>query len=170
MRDSLNKLTAIEYLEDCFDKYIRWQIGDINANHYDTIMFYEDLDKAKEIFKQQILDAFEQGSLDIMHSQEYYEETFKNYVFSKKDFFEIAKIIDNNFIGSEETFTAERKNGYYYLTTNKCDDCSCIRVFCEPISINIDNIDRIADDTDGYEKIHKETALKVKKYVQSLVC
>ena len=79
-------------------------------------------------------------------------------------------IIDNNFIGSEETFTAERKNGYYYLTTNKCDDCSCIRVFCEPRNINIDSIDRIANDTDGYEKIHKETALKVKKYVQSLVC
>lgn len=95
---------------------------------------------------------------------------FDYYVFSKKDFFEMAKIIDSNFIGSEETFTAERKTGYYYLTTNKCDDCSCIRVFCEPRSINIDSIDRIANDTDGYEKIHKETALKVKKYVQSLVC
>ena len=99
-----------------------------------------------------------------------FELASKNYVFSKKDFFEIAKIIDNNFIGSEETFTAERKNGYYYLTTNKCDDCSCIRVFCEIGSINIDSIDRIGSDTNAYQEIHKETALKVKKYVQSLVC
>jgi hypothetical protein len=26
--------------------------------------------------KQQIIDAFEEGSFDIMHSQQYYKETF----------------------------------------------------------------------------------------------
>lgn len=43
------KISSIEYLEDCFDKYIRWQIGDVNANHYDTTMFYSDLDNAKKM-------------------------------------------------------------------------------------------------------------------------
>lgn len=123
------------------------------------------------INKTPIAKISDNASIETINALEkMFELASKNYVFSKKDFFEIAKIIDNNFIGSEETFTAERKNGYYYLTTNKCDDCSCVRVFCEPRSINIDSIDRIGSDTNSYEQIHKETALKVKKYVQSLVC
>ena len=121
--------------------------------------------------KTPIAKISDNASIETINALEkMFELASKNYVFSKKDFFEIAKIIDNNFIGSEETFTAERKNSYYYLTTNKCDYCSCIRVFCDIGSVNIDSIDRIANDTNGYEKIHKETALKVKKYVQSLVC
>jgi len=52
------KTSSIEYLEDCFDKYIRWQIGDINAKHYDTTMFYSDLDNAKKMQKIEISQKF----------------------------------------------------------------------------------------------------------------
>ena len=92
------------------------------------------------------------------------------YVFSKKDFYTIAKIIDNNFNGKEDSFTCERKKGYYYLNTNKCDDCSIIRIFCKIGNINIEKIERIGSDTVSYQEIHKETYLKIEKYIQSLVC
>jgi len=52
------KISSIEYLEDCFDKYIRWQIGDFKAEHYDTTMFYEDLDKAKKMQKIELNQKF----------------------------------------------------------------------------------------------------------------
>jgi hypothetical protein len=35
-----------------------------------------EIEQAKELEKQQIIDAFEEGSFDIMHSQQYYNETF----------------------------------------------------------------------------------------------
>jgi len=94
-------------------------------------------------------------------------ETFK--VFSKNDFYNIAKIIDNNFIGSEETFTTERKKGYYYLTTNKCDDCSFVKIFSQIGNINIDKIERLGSDTDGFEEIYPKTYDNVKKYIKSII-
>jgi predicted secreted protein len=33
-------------------------------------------EQAKEMEKQQIIDAFEEGSFDIMHSQQYYDKKF----------------------------------------------------------------------------------------------
>jgi hypothetical protein len=41
---------------------------------------------------------------------------------SYDDWRRLAGHIDNGFFGSEKTFSVERKNGYYYLNTNKCDD------------------------------------------------
>ena len=65
------------------------------------------------INKMPIAKISDDASIETISALEKMLELYsKNYVFSKKDFFEMAKIIDNNFIGSEETFTAERKNGY----------------------------------------------------------
>ncbi len=45
---------------------------------------------------------------------------------NKDDLFQMAKIIDTGFIGKENTFTAERKTGYWLLLTNQCDDVSLL--------------------------------------------
>jgi hypothetical protein len=36
-----------------------------------------DISKAKEIFKQQIIDAYETSHISMMTSKQYYNETFK---------------------------------------------------------------------------------------------
>jgi hypothetical protein len=92
------------------------------------------------------------------------------YVLSIDDFFNIAKIIDNDFIGSEKSFTAERKKDYVYLTTNKCDDCSSVKIYCEPRSINISKIERLGSDTEGFQEIQNETYLKIENYIKSIIC
>ena len=38
----------------------------------------------------------------------------------EKHLFEIAKILDQEYIGSEKTFSAKREGGCWNLTTNKC--------------------------------------------------
>lgn len=57
--------TAVDWLVNHFDEY------GIDYGFFEPI-----IKKAKEKEKQQIIDAFEEGSLDIMHSQQYYEENF----------------------------------------------------------------------------------------------
>lgn len=57
--------TAVDWLVNHFDEY------GIDFGLLEPI-----IKQAKEIEKQQIIDAFEEGSLDIMHSQQYYEENF----------------------------------------------------------------------------------------------
>ena len=76
-----------------------------------------------------------------------------------KDFFSIAKIIDNCFIGTFDTFSCAYINGKYYLTTNRCDEASCIRIYDDG------KIERIAGDTDGYEEIQKTTYENIFKWL-----
>ncbi len=73
----------------------------------------------------------------------------------------LATRIDNNYIGSEKTFTAERKNGYYYLTTNKCDNASMIKVFTNVVGIY--KITILGEHTEGWEEIQKGTYENVKR-------
>lgn len=76
---------------------------------------------------------------------------------SSDDWIKLAGHIDNGFFGSEKTFSAERKSGYYYLSTNKYDDVSMIRVYCQIGVEGIDKIERIGEDTDGWQEIHPNT-------------
>ena len=75
---------------------------------------------------------------------------------STNEWIRLAGCIDNGFFKSEKTFSVVRKNGYYYLNTNKCDDVSIVRVYCK-IGEGIDKIERLAGDTDEWQEIHTET-------------
>jgi len=87
---------------------------------------------------------------------------------SPDDWIRLAGRIDNGFFGSEKTFSAERKNGYYYLNTNKCDDVSMIRVYCQIGVKGIDKIERLSEDTDGWQEIHPNTYRNVEKFLNGL--
>ena len=73
----------------------------------------------------------------------------------------LATRIDNDYIGSEKTFTAERKNGYYYLTTNKCDSASIIKVFTN--GTGIDKITILGEHTEGWDEIQNGTYGNIKR-------
>ena len=81
----------------------------------------------------------------------------------------LAGHIDNGFFGSEKTFSAERKNGYYYLNTNKCDDVSMVRVYCQIGVEGIDKIERLGEDTDSWQEIHLNTYKRVEKFLNGML-
>lgn len=80
--------------------------------------------------------------------------------------FEIAKIIDNEYRGCRSTFTATRKVGYWYLSTNKCDWAFLIKVF--ETNNKISSIKVIGDQTDGWDDIQPATWSRIEKYLNSL--
>jgi hypothetical protein len=85
----------------------------------------------------------------------------------------LAGRIDNDFFYSKDTFSVERGNGYYFLNTNKCDNSSFIMVFCEIGIPGISKIERLGDDTEGWQEIYPNTYLSVEKFlneVQSIHC
>lgn len=65
------KETAIEWLESKF-------------NEFETIDYslpsglYEYVNQAKEMEKEQIIDAYETSHISMMTAKQYYNETFKN--------------------------------------------------------------------------------------------
>jgi len=80
----------------------------------------------------------------------------------------LAGRIDNGFFDSEETFSVVRKNGYYYLNTNRCDDVSMVKVHCK-IGVNeIDKIERLGADTDGWQEIQPNTYKSVERFLNEL--
>jgi len=80
----------------------------------------------------------------------------------------LAGRIDNGFFDSEETFSAVRKNGYYYLNTNRCDDVSMVKVHCKIGVKEIDKIERLGEDTDGWQEIQPNTYKSVEKFLNEL--
>jgi hypothetical protein len=68
--------SAVEWLINCLSKYDSKMIE----------LFYKEIEQAKEMEKQNIIDAFESGVYDggenvsqyNMNSEQYYIETFKN--------------------------------------------------------------------------------------------
>jgi len=81
--------------------------------------------------------------------------------------FQIAKIIDNEYIGKEKTFTANRIDfTYWYLTTNFCDSASLIRVYEKNNKVSTIHVN--GEYTDGWQDIHPKTWAKVSQYLSSL--
>lgn len=87
---------------------------------------------------------------------------------SSDDWRRLAGHIDNGFLGSEKTFSAERRNRYYYLTTNTCDDVSMVRVYCQIGVAGIDKIERLGEDTEGWQEIHPNTYKRVEKFLNGM--
>ena len=79
--------------------------------------------------------------------------------FTRNDFYEIAKIIDSNFIGSLNTFSYNFSKGCYYITTNKCDDCFDIKFYANG------KVFRLSGDTEGYQEIHPFTYNNISKWI-----
>ena len=89
-----------------------------------------------------------------------------NWFLDNLNFLQIAKIIDNNFIDSDKTFRVERKNGVYFLSTNKCDDAPIIAIDCLLTDNTIEKIEKL--HSDGWQEITKDTYKKVEQYLLSL--
>ncbi len=89
---------------------------------------------------------------------------------SSDEWLRLGGYIDTGFFGSEKTFSAERKNGYYYLNTNKYDDVSMVRVYCQTGVEGIDKIERFGEDTDGWQEIYPNTYKSVEKFLNSMQC
>ena len=85
---------------------------------------------------------------------------------NNEQLFEIAKIIDNEYIGKEKTFKSVRNNGYWWLTTDVCDFACFIRIY--EINNKISTIQINGEYTEGWQDISSYTWGKIGKYLQSL--
>lgn len=94
----------------------------------------------------------------IKENRQILKESIPN--FKKEDFYEIAKIIDNDFIGSLDTFSYDFNNEYYLLNTNKCDNASVIKIYSNGAILII------ADDEYGYREIHFDTYKNIIEYIK----
>ena len=79
------KTTAVEWLETQIVKFHNWKLNPIyDKNCFDEIELTNAIQKAKEMEKQQIIDAVKFGNKDaqcvepIKEFEQYYNETFKN--------------------------------------------------------------------------------------------
>lgn len=81
------KQTAVEWLETQIIKFHIWKRNPIyDENCFDEIELKKAIEQAKEMEKQQIVDAWENGNHTEMRggkylktlSEQYYNETFKN--------------------------------------------------------------------------------------------
>lgn len=77
------KLTAVEWLQKEIIKFHNWKLNPIyDENCFDEIELEKSIIKAKELEKQQIIDAYSDGRLsvitkEIISYEKYYEETYK---------------------------------------------------------------------------------------------
>ena len=77
-----------------------------------------------------------------------------------QDFFEIAKKIDNEFIGKDGSFRQERKIGYHLLFTPTCDNCPMIRIHTDK-NFDITSIEINGEYTEGWQSVTTETLNKI---------
>jgi hypothetical protein len=77
---------------------------------------------------------------------------------SKEQYYEIAKIIDDDFVGSFETFTATKKDNVMFLTSNRCDYSSLVRVTENDGRFYIE---RLGPDTGSWQEINPATYKRI---------
>ena len=73
----MKKYSAVEWLENEIrnSRYFYKLMNDIQNRS--TIEQSNIFEQAKEIEKQQIMDAYEQGDIQLVNAEQYYNETFK---------------------------------------------------------------------------------------------
>jgi hypothetical protein len=71
--------TSVEWLEERFQMYLSWYEGHHSAKEYKLEDFAKDFQQAKEMHKQEIIDAFFEGAYggDNISGEQYYNESFK---------------------------------------------------------------------------------------------
>ena len=71
-----NKQTAVEWYEQEINLLIeKYQSNEISQREFITMkhnLFYQ----AKEMEKEQIIDAYEQGDIQLVNGKQYYEQTY----------------------------------------------------------------------------------------------
>lgn len=93
--------------------------------------------------------------------------SFDGHSVCDRDFFEIAKIIDPEYIGGGDYFRTKRvESSFIMLSSDKCDSTSNIRVYYR--TSGIEKITRLftGDFLDWYE-IHDYYYHKIKEYLNS---
>lgn len=71
------KQTAVEWLEKQIKKFHNWKINPVfDENCFDEIELAKAIQKAKEIEKQQIIEAYKDGVVGTKLAEEYYNKTF----------------------------------------------------------------------------------------------
>lgn len=84
--------------------------------------------------------------------------------FTEDQWFDIARMIDGEFNGTRDTFTATRSlNEFWTLTTNQTDSASVIR-----FHYKTEHFERVGPDTEGYQTIHHGTSLRIREHIKSL--
>lgn len=82
--------------------------------------------------------------------------------------YEIAKLIDGDYVGASDTFTVKNNSDLIYITTDKCDDASMIKIYRNG------NIKRLGPDTTGWVCLQPETIRRINKccqvYLTTKVC
>lgn len=78
--------------------------------------------------------------------------------------FKIAKIVDNEFIGTDKTFDAHKYDDHFNLSTNVCDNASMIRVYLQDDEVT--KIERLGPDTEGWELIQPKTFERVVEFLR----
>jgi hypothetical protein len=71
--------TSVEWLEERFQMYLSWYEGHHSAKEYKLEDFAKDFQEAREMHKQEIIDAFFEGAYggDNISGEQYYNEQFK---------------------------------------------------------------------------------------------
>lgn len=84
--------------------------------------------------------------------------------FNPEDAYKLATIISNEYIGTENTILCTRKiEGYYYITSNRCDMCPFIKVYCSPAKDGIEKIEVNGDYTEGWQEVTQWTYDRIKR-------
>ena len=86
-------MTAVEFIESKLQLYVNWKSGQPDVEQYTIFELFKDIEMAKELHKQQIKDAYNQGYregledvgscwltdkdvAECSNSEYYYNETF----------------------------------------------------------------------------------------------
>lgn len=86
---------------------------------------------------------------------------------TQQQWLQVAKCVDNGFIGSEKTFTAYQsvQTDRFILTTNVCDDCSIVLVNHD-LGV-LKSIDVIDEDSDR-RPVQPETFNRIINYLKTI--
>lgn len=85
------------------------------------------------------------------------------FSFTRDDWFQIGKIISNEFNLAEKSFSYDRYSGYNFLDTNQCDEAPLIRVYNDFYKIY--KIQVCGHYTDGWQDIQPKTMDNIIKYL-----
>lgn len=88
------------------------------------------------------------------------------FKFTREIWFKIGCIITNDFPLAKDSFKVDRKIGYHYLNTNKCDESPLIRIYNDFYEIH--KIEVNGDYTGGWQEIQPETKRKIEQYFISI--
>ena len=79
----MEKQTALNWLEERFEKYLAWEEGHHKAEPYTLNQLSKDFEEAKAIEKQQIVEAhyhgqdYTEGDPVYSAAEQYFESTYK---------------------------------------------------------------------------------------------